>query len=154
MAVSSPSSMSVSVAFQGGMAFAGRGPSGHPIPMDAAADLGGADQGPRPMELLLAALGGCSGIDVVLILRKMRADIGGLEIRLHATRRDEHPRIFTAIEVEYVFRGRELAAKRDRLETAVRLSQEKYCSVAGMLDKAAELRYRITLEESDATPQA
>lgn len=117
--------------------------------MDAAAEVGGSDGAARPMEMLLASLGGCSGIDVALILRKMRVDFDGLEIRIHADRADEHPRIYTAIETEYVIRGNNLEAQRKKLEDAARLSHDKYCSVAGMLNKAAELTYRVTIEESD-----
>ncbi|OUN00952.1 MAG: hypothetical protein BAA04_07340 [Firmicutes bacterium ZCTH02-B6] len=140
--------MSLTVQYIGGMSFVGRGPSGHPIPMDAAQEVGGGDTAARPMELILAALGGCSGIDVVHILRKMRIPYDALEIRLHGTRRDEHPRRFTAIEVEYVFRGAGLSEKRHRLEEAVRLSQEKYCSVAAMLNQSAEISWRVTIEEN------
>lgn len=100
------------------------------------------------MELILAALGGCSGIDVVHILNKMRIAVDSFEIRIHGTRREEHPRRFTSIEVEYVFRGAGLAEKRHRLEEAVRLSQEKYCSVADMLKQAAQLSWRVTIEEA------
>ncbi|MFO7312135.1 MAG: OsmC family protein [Bacillota bacterium] len=146
--MSSPSGMSLTVQYRGGMSFVGRGPSGHPIPMDAAQEVGGGDTAPRPMELILAALGGCSGIDVVHILRKMRIPFDALEIRLHGTRRDEHPRRFTSIEVEYVFRGAGLADKRARLEEAVRLSQEKYCSVAAMLNQSAPISWRVTVEDN------
>jgi len=146
--MASPSGMSLTVQHVGGMAFVGRGPSGHPIQMDAARDAGGSDSGARPMELILAALGGCSGIDVVHILNKMRIAVDSFEIRIHGTRREEHPRRFTSIEVEYVFRGAGLAEKRHRLEEAVRLSQEKYCSVADMLKQAAQLSWRVTIEEA------
>lgn len=147
--MSSPTT-EVIVRHEGGLAFAAKGPSGHEIRMDAAPDVGGGDSAARPMEMLLAALGGCSGIDVVHILRKMRIPFDALEIRLHGTRRDEHPRHFTAIEVEYVFRGAGLEEKRRRLEEAVRLSQEKYCSVAAMLKGAAQLSWRVTIEEDPA----
>jgi len=145
--VASPAETTVVVEHQGGLAFVARGPSGHAMRMDAAAEIGGADSGPRPMEMLLAALGGCSGIDVVMILNKMRVEIEGFSVRIHGVRRDEHPRIFTDIDVEYVFRGRQLEEKREQLEKAARLSFEKYCSVAGMLSKAANMRFRVTLEE-------
>lgn len=100
--------------------------------------------------MLLAALGGCSGIDIALILRKMRIDFDGFEVRMHGTRSDEHPRIYTAIETEYVIKGHNLEPQRAKLENAARLSHEKYCSVAGMLNKAAEMTYRVTVEESGA----
>lgn len=145
--MASPAETTVVVKHDGGLAFVAHGPSGHPMRMDAAADIGGADSGPRPMEMLLAALGGCSGIDVVMILNKMRVEIEGFDVRINAVRRDEHPRIYTSIEVEYAFRGKNLEEKREQLEKASRLSFEKYCSVAGMLNKAAEMTYRVTIEE-------
>lgn len=101
------------------------------------------------MELLLASLGGCSGIDIALILRKMRVDVDGFDVRMHATRADEHPRIYTAIETEYVFWGDNLEAQRQKLENAAKLSHDKYCSVAGMLNKAAALTYRVTIAAQD-----
>ncbi|MFS8582564.1 MAG: OsmC family protein [Limnochordales bacterium] len=144
--MSSPTT-EVIVRHEGGLAFAAKGPSGHEIRMDAAPDVGGGDSAARPMEMLLAALGGCSGIDVAIILNKMRVDYEGFEMRIHGRRAEEHPKIYTSIDVEYVFRGKDLAAQRDKLEKAARLSFEKYCSVAGMLNKAAEMTYRVTIEE-------
>src|SRR5690625_5257177 len=132
------------------MSFVATGPSGHEIHMDAAAEVGGSDAAARPMEMLLASLGGCSGIDVVLILRKMRIGFASFEVRIHAERADDHPRIYTAIETEYVFRGNNLETQRQKLENAARLSHDKYCSVAGMLNKAAKLTYRVTIEELEA----
>src|SRR5690625_3320805 len=129
------------------MRFVATGPSGHEVPMDAAPDVGGSNSAARPMEIVLAALGGCSGIDVVLILQKMRIDIDSFDMRLHARRANDHPRIFTDIEIEYIFRGKDLESQRKRLEQATQLSFEKYCSVAGMLNKAAKMTYRVTIEE-------
>lgn len=146
--MSSPATTDVTVTFDGGMSFTGIGPSGHPIKMDAAVEVGGSNSAARPMEMLLAALGGCSGIDIALILRKMRISFDGFEVRLHATRADDHPRIFTTIEVEYVIKGSNLETQRAKLENAARLSFEKYCSVAGMLNKAAEMSWRVTVEET------
>ncbi len=144
--MASPATTSVTVKHEGGLAFVGQGPSGHAMRMDAAAEVGGADSAARPMEMLLAALGGCSGIDVAIILKKMRVDVDGFEVRLNGVRGDERPRIFTEIDVEYVFRGENLEEKREQLEKAARLSFEKYCSVAGMLNKAATMTHRVTIE--------
>lgn len=145
--MSSPAKTEVTVNYEGGLSFVAHGPSGHAMRMDAAKEVGGNDSAPRPMEMLLAALGGCSGIDIALILKKMRIEVDGFDVRMHATRADEHPRIFTTIEVEYVFRGKDLTEKLDRLEQAARLSFEKYCSVAGMLNKAADMTFRVTIEK-------
>lgn len=150
MHLSSPTTTSVTVQYDGGMSFVATGPSGHPMAMDAAAAVGGSDSAARPMEMLLAALGGCSGIDIVLILRKMRIPFDSFEVRIHGQRADDHPRIYTAIETEYVFRGPDLEPHRPKLENAARLSHDKYCSVAGMLNKAAQLTYRVTIEEPTA----
>jgi len=147
LTLSSPTTTEVTVRYEGGLSFVAHGPSGHAMRMDAAREAGGDDAAPRPMEMLLAALGGCSGIDIALILKKMRIEYDGFDVRLHGERADEHPRIYKSIDVEYVFRGKDLPGKRDRLEQAARLSFEKYCSVAGMLNKAADMTFRVTIEE-------
>lgn len=147
--MSSPATTDVTVTFNGGMSFTATGPSGHAMSMDAAPEVGGTNSAPRPMEMLLASLGGCSGIDIALILRKMRIAFDGFEVRLHATRADEHPRIFTHIEMEYIIEGSNLEAQRAKLENAARLSAEKYCSAAGMLNKAAQVTWRVTVKEPD-----
>lgn len=90
------------------------------------------------------ALGGCTGMDVASILRKKRVAFTGLELRLHGERAAEHPKRYTAIEIEYVVRGRDLPPKA--VEDAARLSFEKYCSVAASLRPGVDLRYRVTLE--------
>lgn len=90
--------------------------------------------GPSPMELALLATGGCTAVDVVGILRRMREDVTGLEVRLEAERAEEPPRVFTRVRMTYVVRGSGL--RRDRVERAVRLSQERYCSVSIMLRRA------------------
>lgn len=144
--MASPTATTVVVEHEGGLAFVAHGPSGHPMRLDAAEEVGGANSAARPMEMLLASLGGCSGIDVAIILKKMRIEVESFAVRIHGVRRDEHPRIYTDIDVEYVFRGQNLEEKREQLEKAARLSFEKYCSVAGMLNKAAKMSYRVTIE--------
>jgi putative redox protein len=91
------------------------------------------------METVLLALGGCTGMDVIDILGKMRAPLSGLEIAIAADRADEHPRVFTRIALEYVFFGDGL--RPEQVSRAVELSQTRYCSVSAMLRKAAELTY-------------
>ncbi len=127
------------VRWEDGMRFAGTPELGAAITLDVRPDQGGTGRGPGPMETVLLALGACTGMDVVSILRKMRAPFEGLEIRITADRADEHPRVFTKIHVEYVFTGAGLQA--DQAQRAVELSQEKYCSVSAMMRKAVDLTY-------------
>uniref|UniRef100_A0A7C4GBX1 OsmC family peroxiredoxin n=1 Tax=candidate division WOR-3 bacterium TaxID=2052148 RepID=A0A7C4GBX1_UNCW3 len=128
------------------MTFIGRAGSNHLVPMDVGPDSGGDNSATRPLELLLVGLGGCTGIDVVSILNKMRVPLAGLEINIRADRSEEHPRVYTRIEVEYVFSGRDL--DREKLQRAVELSQEKYCSVSAMLRKACPVGYSIRTVET------
>jgi len=127
-----------------GMRFSGTGQSEAGITLDVKPEDGGTGQGPSPMETVLLALGGCSGMDVVSILRKMRAPLERLEIRISADRADDHPRIFTRISLEYIVAGAGL--KADQVDRAVTLSQERYCSVSAMLRKAADLTYSWRIE--------
>ena len=120
-----------------GLQFRGTAESGPAITMDAGAEHGGEGTGPSPMETVLLALGGCTGMDVVSILSKMRAPLEGLEIKIAADRAEEHPRVFTRIALEYVFAGAGL--RPEQVGRAVELSQTKYCSVSAMLGRVAEL---------------
>ena len=119
--------------------FIGETESGNKIRMDIAIEKGGGNTGPTPMELVLLALGGCTGLDVVSILEKKRAKLEGMEIKIEAERTENHPKVFKKIKIEYLFKGKDL--KESDLKTAIELSQEKYCSVSAMLNKTAELSY-------------
>lgn len=114
---------------------------GHSFLLDGPREHGGSDAGPRPKNLLLSALVGCTGMDVVSILRKMKVTEFGLEIEATAQSSDDYPVHFTSIELVYRFRGRGLPRKK--VERAVELSQNRYCGVSHMLSRAAELRYSI-----------
>jgi putative redox protein len=131
-----------------GMAFRATTGTGHQIVMDGAPDVGGGDAGPRPMEMLLVGLGGCTGMDVISILRKMRQDVSGYQVRLHGERATDHPKVFTSITVEHVVRGRGLSP--DAIKRAVELSATRYCSAAAMLSRAARIEetYRVVDEAS------
>ena len=117
----------------------------HTVHMDGRPEAGGENRGISPMRLLLIALGGCTGMDVISILKKMRQDVTHFEIELAGPRASEHPRVYTQIEIVYRLRGRNLA--RDMVEKAVRLSEEKYCSAGAMLKQAAPIITRIEIEE-------
>ncbi|GIX31459.1 MAG: hypothetical protein KatS3mg124_1931 [Porticoccaceae bacterium] len=105
--------------------------SGHLVAMDGPPDHGGRNLAPRPMELLLMGVGGCSSFDVVDILRRSRQEVTGCEAHLEAERADETPAVFTRIHVHFVVRGR--ALKESVVRRAVALSAEKYCSASIML---------------------
>ena len=104
--------------------------------------------GVSPMEVVLLGLGGCTGLDVISTLRKMRQEVTGYAVRVGGERRDEHPRIYTRIEVEHELRGR--ALKEDSVRRAITLSAGKYCSVSAMLEVNAELTLTYCIVD-DAT---
>jgi len=124
-----------------GMAFSAETGSGHLMNMDGAPEAGGRNLAPRPMELLLAGAGGCSAFDVVLILQRSRQSVSGCNVTLQAERATEDPKVFTKINLHFQVKGKDLdPAKVDR---AVKLSHDKYCSATAMLGKSAELSYSI-----------
>ncbi|NKI75647.1 OsmC family protein [Dickeya sp. CFBP 2040] len=118
-----------------GLTFLGESASGHQLLMDGNAG----DKAPSPMEMVLMAAGGCSAIDVVSILQKGRHDVADCEVRLTSERREEAPRLFTAINLHFIVTGKGLNDKV--VERAVSLSAEKYCSVALMLEKAVKVTH-------------
>jgi putative redox protein len=118
--------------------------SGHHVIMDALPAVGGEDQGSRPKELMLAALAGCSGMDVVSILKKMRVDFTGLDIRVEADVTEEHPKHYDKMHVIYEFTGHDL--NMDQLKKAVDLSQERYCGVSFVYKKTMEVTYEIQIK--------
>lgn len=128
--------------YAGGEAFVGESPSGHSIVTSFSHEHVTA---PTPMELLLIALGGCTGADVVGILEKKRQRVTGYEIDVHGLRREEHPRIYTDIEVVHRLRGYSLDSKA--VAHAIELSESKYCSVSAMLGVAATIKTRFEIEE-------
>ena len=117
---------------------------GHHITLDASPDLGGEDRGPRPKPLLLASLAGCTGIDVVSILNKMKVPLEGFRMTVSASQTEEHPKIYDTINITYFFKGKDLPM--NKLEKAVKLSEEKYCGVSAMLKKAGLIEYEIIIE--------
>jgi putative redox protein len=131
--------MNTTVRWTHAMQFSGTGAAGTTIAMDARPEHGGEGAGPSPMETVLLALAGCTGMDVVSVLQKMRAPLEALEIRITAERAEEHPRVFTSIALEYDFVGTGL--RPDQVSRAVELSQTRYCSVSAMLKQVAAFTY-------------
>ncbi len=115
----------------------------HRILMDANEDSGGHNQGPRPKPLLMASLAGCTGMDVMSILKKMKVEAKGLNIRVEGMIAEEHPKIYTSIHLIYEFEGENLPM--DRLIRAIELSQEKYCGVSLSLQKAMPVTWEIKI---------
>jgi putative redox protein len=129
-----------------GVSFAGQSESGHTVVMDGPPDSGGKNLGVRPMEMLLLGLGGCSAFDVVHILRKGRQSITDCIAEIDATRADTDPKVFTRIHVHFIVTGRDLDPKR--VEQAVKLSAEKYCSASIMLGKVADITHDFEILEA------
>jgi putative redox protein len=121
--------------------FVGHASSGHAVVVDGSEE----KKGPSPMELVLIGTLGCTAYDVVNILEKKRQAVTGVEVRAQTRRADQPPRVFTEIEIEYVVRGQNVAAKA--VEDAIRLSERKYCSATSMLKKSAHITTSYCIEE-------
>ena len=117
--------------------------NGFDIIIDADEKVGGRDLGPRPKPLSLASLGGCTGMDVISILGKMRVKPDFFDIEVEAEMSDEHPKYYKSIHLKYIFKGDDLPM--DKIEKAVNLSQDRYCGVSYMLKQASELTYEIVI---------
>ena len=128
-----------------GVMFAGETGSGHCIVMDGPPEAGGKNLGPRPMEMVLLGLGGCTAFDVVTILKKGRHSVADCQIEIEAERADTVPKVFTKIHVRYIVSGKGLSKKV--VSRAVDLTAEKYCSVSIMLGQAVELSHDYVIEE-------
>ena len=131
--------MTTSVTWQGDAAFLGKSASGHEVLMDGPLEGGGANKGPRPMEMLLLGMGACSSYDVVSILRKSRQDIESCEVDISSERADADPKIYTSIHLHFKLKGTDLKDKQ--VERAISLSAEKYCSASIMLGAMAKVTH-------------
>ena len=138
--------MDAKVTWKHRLSFTGTADSGFKIPLGVIKEQGGDDDGARPMELLLIGLAGCTGMDAISIMQKKKQDVTGFEVRAHAERSTEHPRVFTHITLEYVFTGHNL--ERAAAERAVELSATRYCSAQAMLGKVVPIESKITLVEA------
>ena len=120
--------------------------NGHKIILDAAEEVGGENRGPRPKPFLLTALAGCTGMDVVSILKKMRVGLEGFNVVVEGELTEEHPKQFYKMNVIYEFTGTDLPL--EKLQKAVSLSEERYCGVSAMFKKAIELSSEIRIKEA------
>lgn len=134
------------VVLVGPMRFDAESGSGNRVVMDVNEQDGGQNAGPSPMELLLMALAGCTGMDVITILRKKRQNVTGYTVSVRGVRREEHPQTFTAITVEHVVTGQGVSA--DAVRRAIELSETKYCPVGATLAKTATITHSFRIGET------
>ena len=127
------------------MLMVGKSHSGHSITMDGPIEIGGENLGVRPMEMLLLGVAGCTMIDVVTTLKKMRQDLSHCETRISAERANEHPKVFTDIHIKFIVKGKDLDSKK--VDKAITLSAEKYCSASIMLGKTAKITHDFEVVE-------
>ena len=132
--------MLVNLSWNGELAFEAETESGHRILLDAKPKVGGEDKGPRPMEVLLVSLAGCTGMDVASILAKKRVNLQSLTVKVNAEQAPQHPKYFTKIDVVFNLEGMDI--KEEDVKQAIELSRDKYCSVSVMLKDKAEISYR------------
>jgi len=129
------------------MLFTGYSSNGFSLPLDAQKDVGGHDAGISPMELMLTALAGCTGMDVISILRKKKQDVTGFEVEVEGARADEHPKVYTEIWVRFTITGRNVDQKA--VDRAIELSRDKYCGAAATLRHTATMHYSTDIREAD-----
>ena len=135
--------VSVTLDHTGDMAFEAALPTGHTLTFDAAEEHGGRNSGPRPTDLLLATLGGCTAMDVISNLRKMKQPVEGYRLLVECQRATDHPRVYTHITVTHILTG---DIDEERLAHAIQLSDEKYCSVSAMLARTARIETTFRIE--------
>jgi len=137
--------MNISVKWIDGMLMVGKSDSGHAIVMDGPPEIGGENLGVRPMEMLLLGMAGCTMIDVVSTLKKMREDIVDCQTQVSADRAEDYPKVFTNIHVHFVLKGNQL--NPSNVDKAIKLSAEKYCSASIMIGKTANITHDYEIIE-------
>lgn len=137
--------MKAKVTYVNGMQFVGEADSGHAIVMDAGPQVGGNNTGLRPTELLLIGLGGCSGMDIVSILKKKKQAVTGVEMNVRGEKAEGYPQKFTTMDIEFVITGKNIS--EEAVNRAVKLSMDKYCSVKATLEGSAKISYTYKIIE-------
>ncbi len=130
------------------MRFTGTADTGFKVVMDSDRSVGGDDTGPRPMELILIGLCGCTAMDVISILRKKRQSVSKLEVKAHAERANAHPKVFTSILLEYFVTGKNVDPKA--VERAIQLSADRYCPAQAMLGQVVNMSTSYVIFEDEA----
>jgi putative redox protein len=131
--------MKTCITWKGNVSFLAESGSGHSVLMDGAPEAGGQNLGPRPMEMLLMGLGGCTAFDVVMILKKARQDITDCVVEIVAQRATTDPKVFTHIHLHFIITGHNV--KTQQVERAIHLSAEKYCSASMMLKQTVDINH-------------
>lgn len=131
------------VNYEGGMAFTGKAASGHAVRMDAGEGAGGADSAARPVEVLLSSLGGCTGMDVISVLKKKQTEPTSLSIEIDDERAPDYPKVITKIHLTYRVTG---DVPEENLVKAIELSLAKYCPIANSLSGVAEITYEYSVD--------
>lgn len=135
--------MHVKVEWKGRMSFVGLADSGFSVDLGASPEVGGDNDGFRPLELMAISLAGCTGMDVISILKKKRQNVTDFEVRVDADRASEHPKVITGAIIDYIITGK--GVEEDAVVRAIQLSAERYCPANAMLSQVfpIKLRYRI-----------
>lgn len=137
--------MDAKVIWKKNMSFEGGADSGFTLPLGTMPEVGGDNDGFRPMELLAIGLAGCTAMDVISILTKKRQEVSSFEVHVHAEQADDHPKVFTHLAIEYIISGEALS--REAVERAVELSSEKYCPAQAMFGKIVPMDIKITIKD-------
>ena len=137
--------MDAKVIWKERMSFEGTSDSGFEVPLGTSPGVGGDDDGFRPLELITIGLAGCTAMDVISILHKKRQEVNRFEVKVHAERSDNHPKVFTHLTIEYVISGKDIS--REAVERAVELSANKYCPAQAMLKQVAPMELKVTILE-------
>ena len=136
--------MDAKVIWKNRMSFEGTSDSGFKVQLGTVPEVGGDDDGFRPLELLAIGLAGCTAMDVISILNKKRQEVSSFEVKVHADRQAEHPKVFSNLFIEYVISGKDIS--REAVERAVRLSADKYCPAQAMFKQIAPMELKITIK--------
>ena len=140
--------VSARVTLRSEMTFDATASSDHSVVLDSAQSVGGQNRGFRPMEMLLVGLGGCTGMDVISLLRKMRQQVISYEVTVEGVQAKEHPRVYTDITVEHAVRGK--ALDEESVRKAVSLSATRYCPASAMLSKVANITHKYRMIDADS----
>lgn len=141
--------MQVKVEWKGKMSFVGSADSGFNIDLGASPEVGGDNDGFRPIELMAISLGGCTGMDVISILKKKRQNVTDFEVRVDADRASEHPKVITGAIIDYIVTGR--SVEEEAVVRAIQLSSEQYCPANAMLSQVFPIKLRYQIFEDSGT---
>ena len=137
--------MKTSIDWKGGLKFSGKSNFGFDITLDGSKKAGGDEDGYQPLELVVFALAGCAGMDVISIAKKMKQDVSAMQINVETEQKDDHPKFLTKAHIEYTITGKEL--KPEMLERAIQLSEEKYCVVGTTLSGVTKITHSLKIKE-------